>query len=148
MKRHSPSCGRSIGEALKKLKDIKTSLEFKTETHSQMKNHLKKLSKKKSSGLDGLSQENLILGTANLLAPLTAIVNQSILQGEFPSNWKQAAVTPVLKKGNPQLLKIYNISNYRVGRNLMVNRFKSLNNKIDYLWFNKTFNSFQIKFLF
>ena len=90
-----------------KLKNLKTSLEFKTVTQTQMKAHLKKLSKKKSSGLDGLSQENLILGTKNLLAPLTAIVNQSIMQGEFPSEWKQAAVTPVLKKGNPQLLNNY-----------------------------------------
>ena len=31
-----------------------------------------------------------------------------------------------------------NITNYRVGQNLMVNRFISLNNKIDYLWFNLT----------
>jgi retron-type reverse transcriptase len=29
------------------------------------------------------------------------------MQGEFPREWKQAAVTPVLKKGNPQLLNNY-----------------------------------------
>ena len=90
-----------------KLKRIGTSLEFKTISQTQMKAHLKKLNKKKSSGLDGLSQENLLLGTKNLLAPLTSIVNQSIMQGEFPEKWKQAAVTPVLKKGNPQLLNNY-----------------------------------------
>ena len=90
-----------------KLKNIRNSLEFKTISQTQMKTQLKKLSKKKSSGLDGLSQENLILGTKNLLAPLTSIVNQSILQGVFPSDWKQAAVTPVLKKGNPQVLNNY-----------------------------------------
>ena len=90
-----------------KLKGIGTSLEFKTISQTQMKAHLKKLNKKKSSGLDGLSQENLLLGTKNLLAPLTSIVNQSIMQGEFPEEWKQAAVTPVLKKGNPQLLNNY-----------------------------------------
>ena len=39
------------------------------------------------------------MGAANLLAPLTAIVNQSILDGEFPNGWKEALVTPVLKKG-------------------------------------------------
>ena len=74
-------------------------LEFKTVTHKQLASHLKKLKKKKSSGIDGLSQENLIMGTANLLAPLTAIVNQSILDGEFPDGWKEALVTPILKKG-------------------------------------------------
>ena len=91
-----------------KMKDNKLTLEFKTVTQKQLAVHLKKLSKKKSSGLDGLSQENLILGAENLIAPMTAIVNQSILEGEFPAQWKEAAVTPVLKKGSSQLL-----SNYR-----------------------------------
>ena len=35
--------------------------------------HLKKLNKKKSSGLDGLSQENLLLGANVLIAPLTSV---------------------------------------------------------------------------
>ena len=39
-----------------------------------------------------------------MLGPLTSIVNQSILDGEFPSQWKQAAVTPVLKKGSADQL--------------------------------------------
>ena len=51
-------------------------LEFKTITHKQLVTHLKKLNKKKSSGLDGLSQENLLLGACNLIAPLTSIINQ------------------------------------------------------------------------
>ena len=34
---------------------------------------------------------------------------------------------------------------YKVGRNLLVNRFKTLNNKIDYSWFNDSFKSFKIK---
>ena len=59
---------------------------------------MKNLNKKKSSGLDGLSQENLILGASNLLTPLTKIINRSISQGEFPDSWKEAAVTPVIRK--------------------------------------------------
>ena len=82
-------------------------LEFKKVTQKQLSKHVKKLNKKKSSGLDGLSQENLILGAKHLIAPLTAIVNQSIEEGEFPNDWKEAAVTPVLKKGNPKLLNNY-----------------------------------------
>jgi hypothetical protein len=50
----------------------------------------------------------LLLGKSNLLSPLLAIVNQSIADGEFPEEWKEAAVIPVLKKGNTQLP-----SNYR-----------------------------------
>ena len=42
-------------------------------------------------------------------------------------------------------LQIYNVSNYKVGQNLLVNRFKSLSNKIDYLWLNESLNSFKIK---
>ena len=76
-------------------------------TKKQLAINMKKLNKKKSSGIDGLSQENLILGKRNLLAPLTAIINKSIEEGEFPLAWKEAVVTPVLKKGNPQSLNNY-----------------------------------------
>ena len=90
-----------------RLKKNTSTLEFKIVTRQQLLKHLKKLSKKKSSGIDGLSQENLLLGTENLAAPLTAIVNQSIAEGKFPTDWKEASVTPVLKKGDPQLLNNY-----------------------------------------
>ena len=91
-----------------RMNNNKAELEFKTITQKQLVKHLKKLNKKKSSGLDGLSQENLLLGANNLLAPLTTIINCSITEGEFPNAWKEAVVTPILKKGNAQLL-----SNYR-----------------------------------
>ena len=91
-----------------KMKNNKNTLEFKTVTGKQLSKHLKKLNPKKSSGVDGLSQENLLLGKSQLLSPLLAIVNQSITDGEFPEDWKEAAVIPVLKKGNSQLP-----SNYR-----------------------------------
>ncbi len=73
-----------------RMKTNKTTLEFKTITRHQLIKHLKKLSKKKSLGIDGLSQENLLLGTANLVTPLTTIINQSILEGKFPEDWKEA----------------------------------------------------------
>ena len=59
-----------------KMKDKKCKLEFKTVSQRKLKLHLKKLKKKKSYGLDGLSQENLLLGASNLLAPLTASFGQ------------------------------------------------------------------------
>ena len=90
-----------------KMKNNKSTLEFKEITEKQLGIHMKKLNKKKSSGLDGLSQEHLILGARNLISPLTAIVNKSIQQGEFPDGWKEAAVTPVLKKGNANQLNNY-----------------------------------------
>ena len=90
-----------------KMKNNTNTLEFKKITQKQLAIHMKKLNKKKSSGLDGLSQEHLIMGTKNLIGPLATIINQSIEDGEFPQSWKEAAVTPVLKKGSPQLLGNY-----------------------------------------
>ena len=41
--------------------------------------------------------------------------------------------------------QIVNVSNYKVGRNLLCNKFRPLNNKIDLNWFNETLTSFKIK---
>jgi hypothetical protein len=59
------------------------------------------LKKKKSAGVDGINQEQLVLGTKVLVVPLTRIINSSITNGEFPDMWKEALVTPILKKGDP-----------------------------------------------
>ncbi len=56
------------------------------------------MKKKKSAGIDGISQEQLVLGAKVLVVPLTRIINSSISSGEFPSMWKEALVTPILKK--------------------------------------------------
>ena len=47
--------------------------------------------------------------------------------------------------GRNEQIQIFNKSNYKVGRNLLANWFQSLNNKIDYSWFNDLFESFKIK---
>ena len=90
-----------------KMKNHENKIEFKEISEKQFSKHLKKLNKKKSSGLDGLSQEHLIMGASNLTSPLTTIINCSIRQGKFPDGWKEAAVTPVLKKGSPKQLNNY-----------------------------------------
>ena len=41
--------------------------------------------------------------------------------------------------------QIFKIANYKVGRNLMTNRFHPLNNIIKLSWFNDSFESFKIK---
>jgi hypothetical protein len=43
----------------------------------------------------------LVLGAKVLVVPLTRIINSSISSGESPSMWKEALVTPILKKGDP-----------------------------------------------
>ena len=61
---------------------------------------IKKLKAKKSSGLDGLTQEQLKAGSLSLVEPLQNIFNHSISIGEFPSVWKEAIITPIHKKGD------------------------------------------------
>ena len=68
---------------------------------------MKKMSKKKTAGRDGISQECLLLGQEILAAPLTTIINQSVNTGVFPSQWKEAVVVPILKKGDAKDLKNY-----------------------------------------
>ena len=57
------------------------------------------MKKKKSSGIDGVSQECLLEGSEVLVIPLTRLINTSIQSGIFPEEWKLAVVTPLLKKG-------------------------------------------------
>ena len=56
---------------------------------------------KKSAEVDGLSQDKLVLGSKALAGPLLEIINKSIQDSCFPTEWKEALVTPVLKKGDP-----------------------------------------------
>ena len=90
------------------MKNNKSKFSSKTVSESQLTKTLRKMKKKKSSGVDGLSQEKLTDGAKVLASPLTKIVNTSILEGCFPSEWREALVTPALKKGDPKQL-----SNYR-----------------------------------
>ena len=50
-----------------------------------------------------------------------------------------------VSNGRNEKFQVFNISNYKVGQNLLVNRFKSLNNKIQFSWFNDSYNTFKLK---
>ena len=47
--------------------------------------------------------------------------------------------------GRLDKFQIINMSHYKVGQNLIVNRFKALNNTIDLLWLNESLNAFKLK---
>ena len=81
-----------------KNKDCK--FELKTISTGCLKKIIKKLKSKHSSGTDGLSQKQLKSGVPTLAGPLHNIINKSISTGEFLNNWKEAIVTPALKKGD------------------------------------------------
>ena len=90
-----------------KMKD--RNLRFKLRTVSTPAVHklMKKMTKKKSKGNDGITQECLLLGQDVLASPLTNIINRSIMTGIVPEMWKEAVVVPILKKGDPTDLKNY-----------------------------------------
>ena len=55
---------------------------------------------KKSAGADEITQECLLLGAEVLANPLARVINPSIDSGIFQEEWKEAVVTPILKKGD------------------------------------------------
>jgi hypothetical protein len=50
------------------------------------------MSKKKSTGVDGLSKDKMIMRLGVLVLTLTQVINSSIEDGEFPKIWKEALV--------------------------------------------------------
>ena len=83
----------------KKMEERNIKFALKTVTEEKVKKAMLSLKKKKRAGKDGISQEQLILGTDVLVIPLTRIINESIFTGEDSKKWKEAIVTPILKKG-------------------------------------------------
>ena len=90
-----------------KTKRKNLSFSLKKITEKEVVKIMKSMSKKKSKGKDGVSQECLLIGAEVLAAPLTKIINNSITSGIFPADWKEAIVVPILKKGDPKDPKNY-----------------------------------------
>ena len=95
-----------ILEEKMKLKNLKFC--FKEVTTKEVLKTMADMKSKKSSGTDGLTQEHMKHGADVIAGPLTKIINESMKTGKFPEKWKEAIVTPILKKGSPQ-----DKSNYR-----------------------------------
>ena len=58
---------------------------------------IQKLKPKSSSGYDGISSSLLKKVSLTISAPITAIINQSFLQGLFPADLKISKLQPILK---------------------------------------------------
>ena len=91
-----------------KVKNKNLHFSMKTVRVKKVREVMAEMRKKKSSGLDGIGQDVLLMGGDILAIPLTRVINNSIINGKFPTAWKKAVVTPLLKKGDPK-----EKSNYR-----------------------------------
>ena len=70
--------------------------------------------KSKSCQIDPIPTHNFKQILPSILPIVTRIINLSLREGEFCSNWKVAVVQPLLKKLGLELIK----SNYRPVSNL------------------------------
>ena len=91
-----------------KVKNMNLHFKLRTATEREVSNVIRKMKKKTSHGLDGISSELIKLSGETLVAPLKYIINSSILSGKFPSAWKRACVTPLHKKGDK-----FHLENFR-----------------------------------
>ena len=69
---------------------------------------INKLKNKTSRGIDGISNQILKIAKAELLRPLTFLINQMIHTGTYPQQLKIAKVTPIFKANDKE-----HFSNYR-----------------------------------
>ena len=84
----------------KKLEHKNLKFSLKTVSVKTVLKVMKKMKRKKSAGLDGVTQDCLLIGMDVLAVPLTHIINTSIAQAKVPDCWKEAIVIPILKKGD------------------------------------------------
>lgn len=81
--------------------DIETEgLLFIEITEDKVAKKLNNLDVNKCSGGDGLHPKMLFELRNELVKPLTKLLNLSINQGMVPSDWREAEVVPLFKKGN------------------------------------------------
>ena len=70
--------------------------------------YFKDIGSNKATGSDGLSVKILRLALPFIVPILCDIINRAISEGCFPSQWKEAVITPLHKGGDKE-----NLSNYR-----------------------------------
>ena len=93
--------------ARKKMCKKNAAFYFKTVSPELVKRIILRLKNSKATGIDGIPTTILKKGVDVLVFPITWIINQSILSGQFPKKWKTSIVVPIHKKGNAKQMKNY-----------------------------------------
>ncbi|PFX12227.1 putative RNA-directed DNA polymerase from transposon BS [Stylophora pistillata] len=75
---------------------------------SYIKRILSTIKINKATGADGISPRLLKLAGPRIFSSLTKLINQCIVSGSWPTDWKTSIVSPIYKKGTETLK-----SNYR-----------------------------------
>ena len=76
-------------------------------TEFEVKEIINNLNTKKATGPDLIHNRLLIAANDVISVHLTSFFNRCLNESVFPSIWKTAAVTPVLKKGDATLCNNY-----------------------------------------
>ena len=75
----------------------------------KFKKTIKKLKNKKSPGPDGVANELLKSDASLVRKPLAHLMNACLQNETFPSDWRNALVILIFKKGDPTDLKNYRL---------------------------------------
>jgi hypothetical protein len=76
---------------------------------NEIRNTVKKLKSKNSSGYDEIPMKILKISTPYIISPLTYIINKTIFTGTFPSRLKYVQINPMFKDGDTT-----NVTSYRL----------------------------------
>ena len=68
---------------------------------------VRKINPNKATGSDGISGQMLLFCDDSVSIPLQIIYSNILSTSIYPDIWKLANVTPILKKGDKQLIKNY-----------------------------------------
>ena len=100
-------------------------------TINEIKSALKQFDPKKTPGEDGLTSDILIRVFNKFPQSFTELYNACLKQGQFPTQWKQSIILPIVKPGKediPDVTKYRPISLLNVGgkllERLMINRIQ------------------------
>ena len=87
-----------------KLNSVPTVFHFSDIKEEEVRKLLATLDEKKATGPDNISAWLLCMVAPAISDSITSLFNICLSHGEFPSEWKQANVTPVPKSGDMRLV--------------------------------------------